>query len=392
MNISSFYINKKSKIFENILLIFILSILAYFLVFLKTNFKIMSNAVEVFLKILLPSLFPFILFSNILTFSGSFDLIANSNFNKFLQHIFKISSYGASSIIFGFLFGYPNGAKYVNELYEKSKINYEEAEYLLLFINNASPTFILSSIGIGIFKNIYIGILLLVSHIIAALLTGILYRFKYKYKLNKEININTISKKDFKNNIHFSFDILYNSISKSLLTLGIIFGFMTISILLYNYIIKILEYIIPISNNIKSALLCIVEISSGLKEFINTTSFNLKKTLPFISFFLGFSSLSIILQIFSCVYLSKFKLKKILKGKLTHGILSYITTYILVNLPYIYEYINIGKEVNLNIDNTVLTSHSFNNHLIISIGIFAINILILIPFILSKRKRLRITS
>jgi len=390
MNISSFYINKKNKLFKNILLFFILSILAYFLVFSKTNFQIMSNTVNIFLEILVPSLFPFILFSNLLTLSSSFNLIAKSKFNKLIKKVFKISSSAASSIIFGFLFGYPNGARYVNELYEKKKINYDEAEYLLLFVNNASPNFILSSVGIGMLQSIQTGVVLLVSHIFGAILIGLIYRFRYRLnkheKYCKDTNYNVYN--SYNNTMIFSFDVLYNSILKSLLTLGIIFGFITIFILLYNYIISIIINIIDIDNTIKSALLCVMEVSSGLEEFTKL-NLSLKNMLPFVSFFLGFSSLSIIFQVFSCVYLSKFKLKNILKGKLLHGIFSFLITYILINIPYVYEYINIGKEVNSNIDSAIKYAN-LSNHTLISLVIFTIHILIFCIFILvNKKKRLR---
>lgn len=390
MNISSFYITKKNKLYENILLLFILSILTYFLVFSNINFKIVSDVVNVFLKILVPSLFPFILFSNILSLSGCFNLIANSKICKLIKLFFRISTYSASAVIFGFLFGYPNGARYINELYEKNRISYKEAEYLLLFINNASPTFILSSVGIGMLKNIRIGSLLLISHIISSILVGIIYRFKYN--LCKEIKKTTdnnyyIDSSYNQTNFNFSFNILYTSISKSLLTLGFIFGFMTVFTLLYNYVITILEYILPVNNNIKYSFLSIMEISSGLKNF-TSLNISLKAILPFISFFLGFSSLSIIFQIFSCVYLNKFKLQKILKGKFIHGILSAIVTYALVNIPYVYEYINSGKEVNLNIDKKIITNNIFNNHIIISLIIFILHLLLFAIYILYKKKRL----
>lgn len=173
MNISSFYVSNKNKLRENILLFLIISILAYFIIFSKSNFQIMSDIISIFINIIVPSLFPFILFGNILTSSGYFYLIAKSKLCLLLQKIFNTSYHGTSAIIFGFLFGYPNGARYINDLYMENKISHKEAEYLLLFVNNASPTFILSSIGIGMFGNISIGVILLISHVIASILIRI---------------------------------------------------------------------------------------------------------------------------------------------------------------------------------------------------------------------------
>lgn len=385
MNISSFYITKKHTLYENLLLTFTISILAYFLVFSKTNFEILVNIVDVFLEILVPSLFPFILFGNILTSSGCFELIASSKFCKITSLVLKISTYSASAIVFGFLFGYPNGARYVNGLYEKKKISFSEAEYLLLFVNNASPTFILSSIGIGMLKNIKIGVVLLISHILSSILIGIIFRFRYT--INKEVRKNNNHQYYIKqNDLKLSFDVLYTSISKSLLTLGIIFGFMTIFTLLYSYIITLFKYILPISNNIKPYILSFMEVSSGLKQ-LTDIQLNLKTLLPVISFFLGFSSLSIIFQIFSCVYLNKFKLNNLLKGKFMHGIFSFVITYILVNIPSIYEYINGSKEVNLNINYLLQDSFKYS-HITISFIISLIYLFVFTIFLLHKKKRL----
>lgn len=218
---------------------------------------------------------------------------------------------------------------------------------MLLFINNSSPAFVLSSIGIGMFSNIKIGVILLISHVLASIVTGKILSYKYKFKKNiKDINL----EENNMYNYSISFEIITKSIVKSLYTMCMIFGFMVIFILAYNYILKILSYIININSYISSMILCSMEITSGIKKFINLP-LNLKISMPLISLFLGFGSFSIIFQIFSCVYKNNFKLKKILKGKLWHGIISSIITYILINIPLIYEHMNIYTNTNYNIQN-----------------------------------------
>ncbi len=379
MKIVSLYIDKKNKITQNISLIFILSILTYFLIFSKLNFKIMSNVVNIFLEIIVPSLFPFILFSNILISSGYFNLIISSKTTKIIQCFFKVSDYGAAAILFGFLFGYPNGARFVNELYKEKKISYKEGEYLLLFINNGSPAFILSSVGVGMFSNIKIGFMLLLSHIISSIIIGKIYSYKYNCRNDYSLcNSNSPL-------YNLNFDIITNSIFKTLTTLGIILGFMVIFIISNNYILKIASEIIYIPSMYKAMLLCIMEITSGL-NYLAQLTIDLKLLLTFISFFLGFCSLSIIFQIFSCVYNSKFKLKKIIKGKLLHGILSGIITYVLINIPQIYECVNITKRVNLNLFNYE-NNNLFKSNLFIVTAIFLIHVLIF--YLIIKKKRFK---
>jgi len=355
MKLFGLYINKKSKVFENLSLLFILSILSYFLVFSNSNFKIMSDILDIFISIILPSLFPFILFSNILIYSNYFNLIVNTKLSKVIKKFFRTSDYGTSAIIFGFLFGYPNGARYVNELYESKKISFKEAEYLLLFVNNSSPAFVLSSVGIGMFQNIRIGVLLLLSHVVSSVIIGILYRKKYNLNhnvtQNKEKNTAT---KDY----NINFEIIAKSITKSIYTMCIIFGFMVIFILLYNYVYTFFNYLLNLNENFSCYMLNVFELTSGLKKLANLP-INLKSLLVLLSFFLGFSSLSINFQLYSCVYKNSFKLKNILKGKILQGIISAAITYILVNVDIIYENINISNIVSYNIQ----TKYMLNSYI-----------------------------
>lgn len=375
MKFISFNINKKSKLFKTFCFTIMLSILAYFIIFSKSNFEITKNILDVFLKIVMPSLFPFILFSNILIYSGYFELFKETKLCCFLARFFKTSKEGASSAIFGFLFGYPNGAKYVNELYEKGKISYKEANFLLHFVNNSSPAFILSSVGIGMFGSIKIGALLLFSHIISSIIIGKIFSVKEKEIIlqnnNEEIEFN------------FSFETISKSITKTFVTMGMILGFMTIFTLLNNFTLSLFNIK---TKSIKAILLSILELTGGLNILINE-QMSFKMLLTLTSLFLGFSSFSIIFQIFSCVYESKFKLKTILKGKILHGIFSYITTYILINVPQIYSYINSSKNVNYTLFSV---SNKTKNYFDLSILLITILISIYLVFCITlKKKRLK---
>ena len=384
MKVYNIHINKKSKIFQTVTLLFIFSILTYFLVFSKINYEIMTSIVDIFISIVIPSLFPFILFSNILIYSNYFLFLKNTRITKLLQHFFKTSYIGTSAIIFGFLFGYPNGARYVNELYETKQISFNEAKFLLMFVNNSSPTFILSSIGIGMFKNIRIGIFLLVTHLLSCIILGKTLSYIYLDKNNKVNTHNNLKLLD-ENNIEYnlSFENITKAVIKSIYTMCMILGFMIIFILMHNYILTIINIIATPSKYFSTFLLCIFEITSGLNKLIYLP-INLKLLLPVLSFFLGFSSLSIIFQIFSCVYKNNFRLKDIIKGKLLHGIFAGILSYILINIPSIYSYINISQIVNNNIDNYNYMN-SISSPIAISIILFTLHVFLFL--IILKKKR-----
>ena len=129
--------------------------------FQKSNYISIRNTIGIFLDSVMPSLFPFILFTNVLILSG---------FSKSIIRYFK--KYGNLIYVgvIGFLCGYPMGAKATYSLYAENKITKKQATFLMSFANNCNPIFILSTIGICVLNNFHIGLILLISHYIAAII------------------------------------------------------------------------------------------------------------------------------------------------------------------------------------------------------------------------------
>lgn len=173
------YINKnKSK--KILITICSLIILCYLLVFSKINFALTKEIVNYFISTLIPSLFPFLLFSEILI-NTNLSYYFSKIFAFVPKYIFRLPVSTTISIVLGFLCGYPNGAKSIISLYEDNKISRKAAIKLLSFLNNCNPVFILSSIGIGVFNDIYIGIVLLISHYTSAIIIRNIYKIYIFY-------------------------------------------------------------------------------------------------------------------------------------------------------------------------------------------------------------------
>lgn len=269
MKITSFYLsNKKNKNRFNdgnrYISLCIYFFIATFLIFAKSNFSIMSSITNTYLTIIIPSLFSFILFNNILINSNYYSYISNSRLVYILAKIFKTNIYGATSIIIGYTMGFPNSARYLNEIYLKNQISKLEAQKLMLFVNNSSPIFILSAVGIGMFSNIYVGIVLLVSCTLSSLIIAVISNL-FEYRNNKSttyINIDTISIKT-----SLTFSTITKSILDTFVSLAYIYGFMAIFTIASSNIILILN----IKNNIITSLLnSVSEISMRSKINITT--------------------------------------------------------------------------------------------------------------------------
>lgn len=288
-------------------------------IFSKQNFDSAKNTINIFLFSVMPSLFPFILFTEIILKTDIINILSKL-FGKVVKKVFKISNNCSSSIIIGFLCGYPMGAKSVISSFENKEINYNEASILLNFINNCNPIFIISTISLNLFGNTKIGIILLVSHILSALLIGIISSKKYHNNIiqkNKEF-LKGFEKKSLSNDktyLNF-FDILKTSILNSFITLELILGFMMIFNILSN-IFSTLAMNINLNYNFVQILTGLFEVTGGCFN-IGNLNLDIKTKLCIISFMLGFSGLCIIFQIYSVIYKYKFSLKKLISFKILH--------------------------------------------------------------------------
>ena len=320
--------------------IFIICLVLLF-AFQKTNYLSVKSTVEIFLSSVLPSLFPFILFTNIITKSNIINLITS---------IFKKFNNIMSVIIIGFLCGYPMGAKTTYEYYENNKITKKQAYFLMSFANNCNPIFILSTIGICVFNNLSIGIILCISHYLSALLIGIIY-FLHNNIIHENVGKSNIINKNKGKILHKNvFEIVDESIKSTLIVLGNIFSF----ILIFNLLFSIIETILlklNIQNSIIYTLSALFEVTNGCRLIYLNSGLLLNMIICITSFMLGFSGFSIIFQVFSCIYKANIKLSHIIKYKLIQGILSFIITYFIVNIK------NIPNKCTINLSNFSTTSY-----------------------------------
>lgn len=102
-----------------------------------------SKGILLWFQVVLPTLLPFIIVSNLLIETRAINVIAKITGHLF-SRFFRVSSYGSFAILTGFLCGYPMGSKVTADLIRNGSISTEEGRYLLSFCNNTSPMFIIS--------------------------------------------------------------------------------------------------------------------------------------------------------------------------------------------------------------------------------------------------------
>lgn len=149
-----------------------LGIFAALLIFPKAAAEAVKDGLIMCAQVIIPSLFPFFIATNLLNELGASKLISNA-LAPFGAKI-GISGHGVSAFIIGVTGGYPLGAAYIARLRSQGLISRDEASRLIVFCNNSGPAFIVGAAGIGVFSSAAAGFFLYAVHIFAALIFGIM--------------------------------------------------------------------------------------------------------------------------------------------------------------------------------------------------------------------------
>lgn len=128
------------------------------------------EGLELCMRTVIPSLFPFFLLSHLLT--GSFSGKKLSLLRP-LGRLCGIPEGGESLLITGFLGGYPVGAQTVSNTFRAGGLSKAEAERMLGFCNNAGPAFLFGMAAV-LFPSRGDAFLLWLTHILSAIFTAIL--------------------------------------------------------------------------------------------------------------------------------------------------------------------------------------------------------------------------
>lgn len=186
-----------------------------------------SAGLLLWFQIVLPTLLPFFILTNMMIRSNSIQYISNLCYPLF-HRIFQVSKNGSFAILSGFLCGYPIGAKVTADLFQTNRISLEEASYLLSFCNNTSPAFIVSYIVLQHLRTPNLLIPSICILYLSPILCSFFFRRYYKIK-----NI-ACTEPNHENSIHFSFEMIDDSIMNSFENITKVGGYIILfSILLY---------------------------------------------------------------------------------------------------------------------------------------------------------------
>mgnify|MGYP001110771314 CR=1 FL=1 len=361
-NVHIFSIRLKNCIIPLIFVLFTLCLI----IFSNKNLIAAKNGLKLFANAVVPSLLPFFIATELLSYTNIVYYLGNI-LNRFMRPLFNVPGIGAFSFIMGIISGYPTGAKIVTNFRNDNLCTKEEAERMLAFTNNSGPLFIIGTVGISLFGDTRTGILLFITHILACISVGIIFRFwKYNSSTNSSYNKKQINNSN--KNCSFSNlgEILGNSISSAISTVVMIGGFVVlfsvvISILKESKILELASFVLyPISDLLNiSRTFCeafltgLVELTNGVQSVALIPNQLISINVIICAFLLGFGGFSVLLQVFSIISKSDISIKAYFIGKLLQGTLAAFYTFAILkytnffNLDIVTTFSNISTSVKL---------------------------------------------
>lgn len=139
----------------------------------QTAADAVREGIELCLRAVIPSLFPFFAVSSLLVSLGAAEAAGRLLARPF-GRLFHCGGAGCAALLLGLVGGYPVGARTAAALVRQGTLTREEGGRLLTFCNNAGPAFAVGVAGVTVFASARVGAYLYLIHVTAALATGLL--------------------------------------------------------------------------------------------------------------------------------------------------------------------------------------------------------------------------
>ena len=296
-------------------LLFFIFLLCLLLAIILSPAKFLSaglNGISAWALNVLPAVLPFMIISQLLISTNYIEKICRPLSLPFVK-MYNTSAYSFYVFFISILSGYPVGSKTIADLYEQNKISKTDAFRMSSFCSNSGPMFIVGSVGVGMLNSATAGYIILLSHIISAMLNGLIYR---RFKIKNEPSKCLVSSN---NSLSFG-DIIENS-CRSILIVGTIIMFFFILI----EFVSLFTSFLP--QSIQSVLFGLIEITKGCKSL--SLVYETKMATILSTVVITFGGFSTALQSISLLNRVKMPLSLFILQKLTQGILSGIIAFFL---------------------------------------------------------------
>ncbi len=328
------------KASRTVLIMISLFLVACIVIFPAECIAAAKEGLNGWLNIIVPSLLPFMIGSNILLRTGVLKPLADFC-TPFTKKVFGTGGDLIYIYVSSALSGYPMGAKLAGDLYKEGAILHEDAVRIINATSISGPLFISGAVATSILGNSAVAEYIYFPHIISALLVGILFRI-FVYPKNMRIREPFRTGKKPPAEISVG-KVLNDSIMNSLTTIGLIGGFIILfsvftaileklgAFTFFSYALSPLFHLMNLSPSLTPALIGgMLEMSNGCIA-LGTVPGILTQKILVATFIITFSGLSIFFQTYSIMSLAGIKNRYFIPAKITQSVLAVILCVIFMN-------------------------------------------------------------
>lgn len=288
--------------------------------------------------VIIPSLFPFFVLSTLVVELGLARYLGKA-LQPVMRPLFRVNGNCGTALALGFVGGYPVGAKTAIHLYRQGLCTKGEAQRLLGFCNNSGPAFILGVVGAGIFSSSKIGLLLYVTHALASVVVGILFRWypdcgdeggcgtpemaTFQAKRATAAFVEAVRQSFFATLNICAFVVFFTVV----IQLFVVSGLLPMVAQCLAFLLAPFGVTAMTATRLFTGL---VEISSGVWSLTGEGGLHGKLSLA--AFMLGWAGISVHCQVLTFLGESGLSAKSYIIGKLLHGVISAILVFLLVQV------------------------------------------------------------
>ncbi len=284
----------------------VIATIIFMLIYSKQVIRYSKEAMDMCYELIIPTLLPFFVCSGLLIYSGFGSILARAA-GGIMRPLFNVAPSGAAAFVLGIISGFPLGAATAAQLYGCGSISKSEAERLLAFCNNSGPLFIIGSVGTAIYGRPIYGVLLYIIHIIASILAGMIFsRYGSAHHNAPPMRLDTVDMP-----LTEVFSTALGNASKSMITV-------CFSIIFFSSLSRAALDLLPLHPMLDALISGIVEFSTGTIKTA-ALSYGLYEKLILTSLIVGFSGISVHIQVMAMTSGYGLSLKPYILGKAAHG-------------------------------------------------------------------------
>lgn len=298
--------------FENGIRVLIFPLFLVILFFLSTRLSdelsgYVRQGMSLAAGVIIPSVFPFMILSDLIACTVDFSGMQRAG--RIFERVFSVNAVALGATVIGVLAGFPIGARMATELYRSGSLSRRDAEVVVAVASTPSLAFTVSGVGAAMLGSTSQGVMLYLAVILSAVIVGAVVRGDASQSIVPSCTVRRFSLLDSLDSAsHSSFGII-----------GAVTAFSVVSGLVRDFI----------GSEIATAFILPFLELGGAASFIASADIGDGLRVTLIGFALGFSGLSVHLQVRGVLADTDIGYKRFLLMKLTAGALTAIIATVL---------------------------------------------------------------